>query len=91
METVVWIVACIVYLWLACPSKTVETVGNQPKKGFKVIEIPIVQLQYTPKVEQIEQVKQVKRTVAVMRKMVRDLGIVGSARMNKQQLEDILN
>jgi hypothetical protein len=84
METVLYICLVIIYLWLASPSKTKETAGNQPKKGFKLIEIPVVHLEYVPKAT-------VKRTVKEMRLQVRDLGIKGSARMNKQQLEYILN
>ena len=98
METVLYIWLIILYLWLACPSKPKETVG------FKVIEIPIVKLEYQPTIKLVEvpivqlvyneQVKETtkvaKRTVATMRKQVRDLGIKGSARMNKAQLESIL-
>jgi hypothetical protein len=114
MEAVLYIWLVIIYLWLVCPSKTKETVGNQPKKGFKYIEIPIVKLEYnepctikfallddggnlveTSPEFQVEQVKAAtkvaKRTVASMRLQVRDLGIKGSARMNKAQLEQILS
>jgi hypothetical protein len=106
METVLYIWLIILYLWLACPRKDKETLGNQPKKGFKYIEIPVVQLVYQPPIKLVEipivklqyqpkvtvtVAKTPKRTVASMRLQVRDLGIKGSARMNKAQLEYILD
>ena len=89
METVLYTWLVILYLWLACPRKDKETLGNQPKKGFKFIEIPIVKLQYQPTVTSAV-AKVTKRTVKEMRLQVRDLGIKGSARMNKAQCEEIL-
>ena len=52
----------------------------------KLVETPIVQLQYVPKVE----IPTKPKTVLEMRKIIRDMGIKGSARLNKAQCLEIL-
>jgi len=51
METVLYIWLVIIYLWLVCPSKTKETVGNQE---IELVEIPIVKLVYQPTIELVD-------------------------------------
>lgn len=82
MTIVLAILYFVVVVWLRYPK---QTVGNlvKPEPTISFIEIPIVHLEYVPKAT-------VKRTVAQMRKDVRDLGIKGSARLNKQQCLEIL-
>ena len=94
MSTVLYILFFVIVVWLRYPK---QTLGNQPKKGFN-IKFALLDddgnlVDTTPEfqVEQVkEAVKVAKRTVASMRKQVRDLGIKGSARLNKAQCEEIL-
>ena len=68
--------------------KLVETpiVKLQYIPKVELVEIPIVQLQYVPKVE----IPTKPKTVLEMRKIIRDMGIKGSARLNKAQCLEIL-
>jgi hypothetical protein len=86
METVLYICLIILYLWLACPSKAKLTVGNQPKKGFKLIEIPIVQLVYKEQTT----VDYSGLTVVQLRKIAQSQHIKGARSLRKAQLLEAL-
>ena len=108
MTIVLAIVYFVIVVWLRYPKQSVEfkvslnLVETPPtvKKGFKFVEIPIVKLQYVPKlvetpIVQLQYVPKVElptkpKTVLEMRKIIRDMGIKGSARLNKKQCLEIL-
>jgi hypothetical protein len=99
MEAVLYIWLVILYLWLACPSKTKQTVGNQE---IELIEIPIVKLQYQPKIvlAEIPVVQLVYKettvdysvlTVAQLRKVAQSYHIKGARSMRKAELLESLS
>ena len=96
METVLYICLTVFFLWGFYPTKRTTTDTEEPSIP-ELVETPITKLVYIPKLvetpitelvyqEQLEpQSINPKPTVLQMRKLVRDKGIKGSARMNKAQ------
>ena len=83
METTLYIWLVILYLWLACPRKDKQTVGNQE---IEMIEIPIVKLVYKETTVDYSSL-----TVAQLRKIAQSYHIKGARNMRKAQLLESLS